>query len=179
MHLEFIKQVNKPVSFKCTRADKSSTYMLIFHPFNFERKLIHYVLESILGFNHAYFGLLSKGYSLKDFETPLLFKNNMLKPANLPVQAIQAEILAGLFHVELNDHAEIEDFLAIAKITFEVQQIKFPKLSKKQITEIRKTIIEMLVQWQQLQTGEMLSLEFQFNKNNSKDKPSKPKLPEG
>ncbi|UZR99226.1 hypothetical protein [Chondrinema litorale] len=179
MRLEFIKQVHKPVSFKCTRPDKSSTYMLIFHPFNFERKLIHYAIESVLGFNHAYFGLLSKGYSLKDFETPLLFKNNMLKPANLPVQAIQSEILAGLFHVELNDNTEIEDFLSIAKITFEVQQIKFPKLSKKQIAEVREKIIQLLVQWKKLQTGEILLLEFRFNKNISKDKPSKPKLPEG
>ena len=166
MELLFIKQLGKPVSFKCIRADKSSTYMLIFHTFNLERKLIHYALETVLGFNQAYYGLLEKGHSLKDFEVPSFDRPMHLKEGNLPEEAIQSEILSSLFHIELNEETTIDGFIDVAKITFEARNIKFPDLAEDQINKIREKIHSLLEEWNLLGAGNVLSLHFQLVKNN-------------
>lgn len=149
-----------PATIKCVRADGTETCMRINHHFTLEHDLIHYAIERALKFGNGFYGLIDQGYSISDFRAPRSQRPAALLPGNLPKEAHQTEILADLFQTELPEELELEDFIDIARITFDAQQVKFPEITEEHVGTIRADIRSLLHHWHYLPAGQVLALDF-------------------
>src|SRR5262249_6522068 len=74
----------------CVRDDGSSTYSKSAHgEFFAPHDLMHYVVETTLGFRRAFFGLIAAGWSIPAFAEPGA-------AAKLPPEALHAEHIVNL-----------------------------------------------------------------------------------
>ncbi|MGB3589952.1 MAG: hypothetical protein WBA23_25620 [Tunicatimonas sp.] len=160
MKIQFTKQQNRPSVFKCFRPDGTETWMSITQLFALEHDIVHYAVETTLGFRQAFYGMLLRGYNVTDFAAPRHLRPAALLPINLPLEAQQTEMLVNLFQTELHDGTSMEDFIGIAKFTFEAQVVPFPDINEQQVGQIRARIRALLRQWHELPTGATLELNF-------------------
>lgn len=83
---------NGPSVLTCIRVDGTRTWSHL-HPFFPTHDLMHFAVETTLGFTAAFFGLIASGWSIPDFGVPGA-------PRRLPPEAIWAEGMVGLFDQE-------------------------------------------------------------------------------
>ena len=160
MRLLFIKKEHQPSVFKCIRSDGTETWMKITQSFTIEHDLVHYAVETTLNFQQAFYGLLMAGYNITDFEAPRHLRLPALLPSNLPLEAQQAEILVNLFQTDLHNEGDIEDFISVARFTFQTQAVPFPSITNREVAQIRANIRILLRKWHELTAGETLELVF-------------------
>ena len=60
---------HRPDTLTCIRDDGSATWMHIHRGF-VQHDFAHYVVETTLGFQDSFFGLVAKGYNIPDFSLP-------------------------------------------------------------------------------------------------------------
>ncbi len=92
MIVQLKKGRDAPATLACVRGDGSRTWVKLqrFFPLH---DLTHYAVESVFGFDQAFFGLVASGWDIADFAAPGA-------AARLPAQALQAECMVGLFDLE-------------------------------------------------------------------------------
>jgi len=162
MHLVITvkKHQNKPNTLSCTRQDGSKTWSKI-HPGLAIHDLIHYAVETTLGFQNAFYGLVAQGYNIEDFALPRVERPIPLLPKNLPFEAIYTEFLVGLFQVETLSCEPYVDFNRVLKDVYAEKGLEgFRPLSKKQINDIRLKIKTLNQSWKETHFDEALVLEF-------------------
>src|SRR5262245_20177690 len=81
-----------PSTLACVRADGTRTWGRE-HPFFPLHDLTHCAVESVLGLNEAFFGLIAAGWAIDDFEKPGA-------GARIPFQGILAEHIVGVLDRE-------------------------------------------------------------------------------
>ncbi len=159
MQISITKGKNKPHVLTCKRKDGTITWTklqpgLVFHD------LIHYAVESVLGYKNAFYGLLKKGFNIQDFELPRTKRPKALIPKNLPYEAIHAEFLVGLFQMEIADGKPYQDFNAVLREVYAEKGKAAPAPLESEIIEsIRLRIRELHDKWVLLTPGECLSLD--------------------
>ena len=65
--------------------------------------LAHYSVESTLGFDKAFYGIIANGFEISDFELPREQRPFAVRPENLSSEAIITEHIVNLLEVELNN----------------------------------------------------------------------------
>ncbi len=139
-----------PVSY--TRADGSVEWMS--SGFYVLHDLMHYAVEHTLGYTEAFFGLMARGWTLRDFEHPKPIIDRM------PNQAVWAEALVNALAVQLragtNDE-EVDEHVARS-----CQQHHRPILtiSAAQKTAIRAELDRLMQAWEALPANGSLDLIF-------------------
>src|SRR5947208_2355453 len=97
MRLYFKKKPDGINILSCVRADGSASWQHQRGEFFVHHDLTHYAIETTLGLNRAFYGLLASGWEFTDFGTPWprgKFPEDSLADASL------AEHLAGAFDLE-------------------------------------------------------------------------------
>ena len=69
MLIQLKKGRDGPSTLSCLRSDGSRTWAKE-HPFFPLHDLRHYAVESVLGFDEAFFGLIAAGWEIDDFAKP-------------------------------------------------------------------------------------------------------------
>src|SRR5256885_13197761 len=92
MMIQLKKGRDGPATLVCVRNDGSRTWGRE-HPFFPLHDLTHYAVECVLGFEHAFFGLIAAGWAIDDFAKPRA-------ASRLPAQAIVAEHIVGVLDRE-------------------------------------------------------------------------------
>jgi hypothetical protein len=92
MKIELKKGKDGPSTLACVRLDGTRTWAKL-HPFFPRHDLTHCAVESVLGFDSAFFGLVAAGWALGDF-------GQRGASGRLPTEARWAESLAGLLDRE-------------------------------------------------------------------------------
>ena len=69
MFIQLKKGRDGPATLACVRADGTRTWGKE-HPFFPVHDLTHCAVESVLGFDQAFFGLIAKGWDIDDFAKP-------------------------------------------------------------------------------------------------------------
>lgn len=156
MMIRLTKKKSGKRTLTCIRADRSSTGMAE-GSFFAEHDLIHYAVESSLGYRQAFYGLISAGWDISDF--------GMLDPATgqkrvIPVEAGQAEMLVGIFQQELAGTVDPDETDAALRHACETLGVSMPVVSVAQYELIRARIRTLLAAWRALPDGEALELEF-------------------
>jgi len=155
------KKTDGDAALSCERADGSVTWQRQegqlgrFFPLH---DLTHFAVESVLGFDAAFFGLISTGWNISDFAAPGA-------KHRLTVQAGLAEMLVGFFDLEQRTGvlSDATDFAW--KIQTYCEEHKMPPpsfvITDEQIEAIRAKRSELFDAWQMVPPGETLELRFQ------------------
>ena len=138
---------HKPDTLTCIRDDGSVTWSHIHHGFALH-DLTHYVVETSLGFNNAFFGLIEKGYNIPDFNLP-----KSKRPFQIPEEAISVEPIVALLQME-----HWESFPE-KLIDTDSQELP-PNLTSEQINNMRNRLQELIQKWESILPGESLELEY-------------------
>lgn len=155
MIIRFVKHPTRPPSSTCIREDGSETWVQDRKnaAFFVEHDMLHYCVETELGFDQAFYGLVAAGRDMNDFGTKDGVKDI------LPEQAGQAETLVGMLQglVSQNwnaSYSDYEDWL-----TF-MGNPEAPKLTEPQWTSIVTRWKDLLLQLRSLPFEQPLELQF-------------------
>ncbi len=147
MTIQLKKGKDGPSSLSCVRADGTRTWARV-QPFFPAHDLTHCAVESVLGFDEAFFGLVASGWDLDDFAQPGAARR-------FPPQSLWAEHVVGLIERDIaHDAREMNDALALS-LGEGVLTVSDDQLGG--ILALRTRLIE---QWEQLAPGETLAVEF-------------------
>lgn len=155
------KKTNGEAALTCQRADGSITWQRQegqasrFFPMH---DLTHFAVESILGLDAAFFGLIANGWNISDFAAPGANRR-------LSEQALFAEMVVGFFDLEQRT-GELGDAAAFAwKTELYCGEHKMPpttlRITDDQIGAIRAKCGELFAAWRAMPPGETLELRFQ------------------
>jgi hypothetical protein len=147
----------------CTRADGSVTwqrqtgsYGQVFPAHD----LTHYAIESVLGYEHGFYGLLAAGWEMSDFASPW-------SRGPIPPEAREVELLVGLFDTErrMGETWSAAEFQAQGELYAASHRkgrtpVTVPVLSEEKVRKIRAVRDELLQRWAAIPPGEALELSF-------------------
>ena len=156
MIIQFTKGKNgKPDILTCRRNDGSVTWspsmVGTYHD------LIHYAVETTLGYGNAFYGLLSQGHDIQDFGT----KDGQCDV--YPIEALWTELIVGLLQwpsVGGGPSVSDDGFYHLLSQQCGERSLAVPSISAEQLIQIRAEMDRLLTLWKRLAAGETLELSF-------------------
>jgi hypothetical protein len=143
---------------ECHRPDGSMTWTRV-RPRLMAHELLHYAVETTFGIRNGFFGLLQAGHGIEEFETDRSRRKTELLPANLPVEAQVSEIIVGVMQTEINE--PMEDLRGEIRKILTLRGIPFEALDRLDFEKGRVIFRRLYDQWNRLEPGEQLTLEFE------------------
>jgi len=144
-----------PATIACIRADGTRTWSKE-HPFFPVHDLTHCAVESVLGFNEAFFGLIAAGWNIDDFEKPVARRR-------MPFQAVVAEHVVGVFDREraLPEPLTAVEFneTVLASLP-SAERGGFQQLTEAQLARVRELRSSLEARWYALPLGDTLEVKF-------------------
>lgn len=156
MIIRFTKGYGKPDRLSCTREDGSATWAALrFTQHDFG----HYAIETTLGWQDAFFGLLAQGWSIAQFGQADPVTGH--KPV-IPVQACQAEAIAGLLDVErrTGNPSPYPLFAEMLACSCEGLGLPIPCITPENLAAIHHCQDALCRRWEDILPGETLALSF-------------------
>lgn len=158
--LTFKKSRNKPTVLHFKRTDGTTTWTKL-KPGLEAHDLAHYVIETVLGYKNAFYGLINQGYEVGDFELPREQRPEALIPANIPLEAIQTEYIVNQLQTEYLSYGQSPDFMETLAAALKEKALPFPSaLTLDRLEEIRVQFRALLFQWHTLKAEDELALEI-------------------
>jgi hypothetical protein len=155
------KKTDGSASLSCTRADGTVTWQRqdgqlgAFFPLH---DLTHYVVETVLEFRRAFYGLLAEGWDLSDF-------GKMSSKGPLPDDARLAELIVGFFDLERATGilATADDFNEKLTSWHANNRLSMPdfRMTDEQVGRIREERAKAFARWKELPAGNTLELPFE------------------
>jgi len=118
--------------------------------------LTHYAVETVLGLDHGFFGLVADGWDLSDFGTPW-------PRGHLPGEANLAEMIVGFFDRERGSgqFGSADELNEQLESYAKEQAIPIPvRLSDADLDQVRRKRGELFRLWDAVPPGESLELAF-------------------
>ncbi len=156
MKITFQKHRGKNPTLHCQRNDETITYTNMM-PFMVMHDLAHYAVEHTLNLTEGFYGMVSKGINIHDFELP-----KHLRP-DLPIQAIQIEYIVNLLTTEMADSKLLTDFNATLQACFKENNCSPMRISIIELEQIRDLFQQLWKEWETLDEGDVLTLRFLQN----------------
>lgn len=151
MYIRFKKGKNqhkhKPDTLTCIRDDGSVTWTHVHRGFVLH-DFAHYVVETTLGLQNVFFGLVAKGYDIPDFSLP-----KSERPFKIPKEAVDAEPIVALLHAE---HWE-----SFPEPLLKPGSNDLPtNITSEQVNTMRQKMRKLVMQWQTISPGKSMGLQF-------------------
>lgn len=155
MVIELKKGRDGPTTLVCVRADGTRTWGKVarFFPVH---DLTHCAVESVLGFNEAFFGLVARGWSIDDFAVPGV-------AGRLPAEAVWAESIVGLLDLERGTGTEwtaAEFNTALAESLRGQSRAAFRVITDDELARTRALRNDLQERWEGLPPGGLLTVPF-------------------
>jgi hypothetical protein len=155
------KKTDGAAALSCIRPDGSTTWQRQegqlgrFFPLH---DLTHYAVETVLGFQRAFYGLVAEGWDLSSFGT-------VESRGKIPDEAGLAESVVGLFDLERmtgerRTAEEMNEQLQTVRADRGLAATSL-RLTEEQIARIRELRAELFDRWKALPPGDALELLFQ------------------
>ena len=153
------KKTDGSAALSCLRPDGSTTWQRQegqlgrFFPLH---DLTHYAVESVMGFQRAFYGLVAEGWDLSDFGT-------VESRGKIPDEAGLAESVVGLFDLERmtgerGNAEQMNEQLRTARADRGLSTAL--SITDEQIARIRELRAELFDRWKTVPPGEALELSF-------------------
>ena len=144
-----------PSTLACVRPDGSRTWGKE-HPFFPLHDLTHCAVESVLGFDQAFFGLIAAGWDIDDFAKPGA-------SAKMPLQALLAEHVVAVLDREralpqLMTAAEVNE--AVVASLEPGDRPRFKPINEAQLARVRALRQALESRWWGLAPGATLAVAF-------------------
>ncbi len=152
--IRFQKGKDKPDVLTCVRDDGSQTWTRLQPGFGAQHDLAHYAVETTLGFDGAFYGLLAAGRAIEDFaETE--------DRRWMGEEALKTEAVVMALQYELAGTSDPEAFLDVVETSCRGQGTGVPSgLTPEAVATMRQRLMELWLRWRTLPPGEVLELEF-------------------
>ena len=145
---------HKPDTLTCIRDDGSVTWAHLHRGF-VQHDFAHYVVETTLDFENAFFGLVARGYDIPDFSEP-----KAERPFEIPEEAIDTEPIVALLQADLledlghsgDSDGIFHDHSAALSVNIKDEQLEI----------MRQKLRVLLGRWCDLQPGESMELQFKM-----------------
>jgi hypothetical protein len=154
------KKTDGNAALSCVRADGSTTWQRqegaqgAFFPLH---DLTHYSVETVLGFRHAFYGLVSDGWDLSSF-------GDRTAGRAIPDEAELVEVIVGFFDTERASGvvSSADDFNWKIRTYRENRQLPPTafRMTDEMLGRIRVVRGELFAAWRALPPGETLMLSF-------------------
>lgn len=154
------KNSDGSAALSCARADGSVTWQRqlgaqgMFFP---RHDLTHFAVETVLGYEHAFFGMVADGWDISDFGPPW-------PRGRLPEDMDPAELIVGFLDAERasGTHWSAADFNDKARIYYHDHSLRPapPTLSDDDLLQIRARRADLFAQWDATAPGGTLELTF-------------------
>jgi hypothetical protein len=155
------KKTDGSAALSCIRRDGSTTWQRQegqlgrFFPLH---DLTHYAVETVLGFQRAFYGLVAEGWDLSDFGTPAT-------RGKIPDEAGLAEVVVGFFDLERmsgerGSADETNERIQAVRADRGLPPTSF-QISEDQIARIRRLRADLFDRWKAVPPGEALELSFE------------------
>jgi len=157
MMIRFTKGVERPDSLTCVRDDGSRTWSAVGRTVGVRHDLIHYAVETVLGYREAFFGLVAAGRDIHSFGTKHGIKDSY------PLEAQHAEQLVGLVQWPAMSGGPAltdDELLSLLADTCSLHNLPMPPVTTAQLTAIRAEARVLHRRWDQLAPGNHLDLVF-------------------
>ena len=149
--IELKKTKDGRPSLACVRADGTRTWARV-HPFFPTHDLTHCAVESVLGFDEAFFGLIAAGWEIDQFTLPGATRA-------MPPQAMCTENIVG--QLELGVAIDAAEMNAALSASTQAQGgVPCGAVSDEQLVAIRALRSALVDRWFELPEGETLSVPF-------------------
>ncbi len=147
-----------PNTLTCIRDDESVTWTHLHRGF-VQHDFAHYVVETTLGFENAFFGLVAKGYDISDFSEP-----KAIRPFEIPEEAIDTEPVVALLQADLLGGV---GYSGDSDGIFRDHSASLPiGITDEQLEVMRQKLRVLLERWNELQPGESMVLQFIVKSKN-------------
>jgi hypothetical protein len=157
--IRFKKNKDGSAALTCLRSDGSATWQrqngrlgAVFPPHD----LTHYAVETTLGFDHAFFGLIADGWEISDFAAS--------RPAPLTNESLEVEIFVGAFDLErrTGQLSSADEFNEQARFVASRNGGGFvPRpLTEEDLARVRATRADVFAKWAAVEPGSTLELPF-------------------
>jgi hypothetical protein len=150
------KNEGKQDRLTCVRDDGSQTSWSLSSHFA-QHDLLHYVVETTLGLEEAFFGLIAKGREIDSFGTRDGQKDIYTKDEG------DAELIVGLLQAQMRsgDTQSNAEFWKMLTLTCEKRNWPTPQaFSDEHLDDIKQKISDLEGKWQHLPAGDSLELVF-------------------
>jgi hypothetical protein len=154
------KKTDGSAALSCIRPDGSTTWQRQeghlgrFFPLH---DLTHYAVETVLGFQRAFYGLVAEGWDLSDFGTSG-------PRGRIPDEAGLAELVVGFFDLErMTAERETAEEMNSRVQTVRADRGMPPtsfRMTEDQIARIRELRADLFGRWKAIPPGEALELFF-------------------
>lgn len=156
--LKFRKKQDGAITFTCIRADGTATGQRA-GDFFLHHDLGHYVIETTLGLNSAFYGMVARGWDFDDFGSP--WPRGKF-PEDAAGDLALAEAMAGMLDYERfglqmtadEVNSSLADFLGQANLPM------VRTITEADLNNIRQRHGELLQAWQETPIGGALELPF-------------------
>ena len=155
MFIQIKKGRDGPATLACLRSDGTRTWGKE-HPFFPVHDITHCAVESVLGLDQAFFGLIAAGWSIDDFEKPGASRK-------MPFQAIVAEHVVGVFDREraLPEPMTAAAFNETVMASLPPgERAAFLPITEAQLSQVRALRQTLEAHWYALTPGETLEIPF-------------------
>ena len=156
LQIQFTKRADGSVILRCTRDDGSVTWQkhekhAAFYSFH---DLTHYAVETALGFDKGFYGLVADGWDIEDTGG----KGKRGKPS---AATILVEHVVGLFDRERSGGVAPLDATEFSALIEEMTGLKLREaFTEHQLTAARERIAELHREWLSIPQGSSLDLTF-------------------
>lgn len=154
------KKSDGSAALSCTRADGSVTWQRQegqlgrFFPLH---DLTHYCVETVLGFDRGFFGLLAEGWDISDF-------GKAENRSQVFAEAGLVEVIVGMFDLEraTGIRGDAEDMAAKIALYYDSRELPRPDVvvTQRQIDDVRALRSALFERWAELPVGEAMEVEF-------------------
>lgn len=155
LRIRLTKGRDGPSTLVCTRPDGSSTWMRV-HDFFPLHDLTHYAVESTLGLERAFYGLILSGWNITDFSAPG-------GGSRTPPEAVHAEHYVAILQREFfsRDLKTVDEFNEEMRAFSDgVGSEPARKVTEEELAEMRAKVFELSNQWRALAPGQSMEVEF-------------------
>jgi len=159
MMLQFTKRKDGRSILRCIRPDGSATWQrhegnhAAFFPIH---DLTHYAVETVLGFQSGFFGLVAEGWEIEE-------TTGKGERGPLPDEATEVEYIVGALNAERAEDAGLtaDEFNRLAFAFAKAGGRPRPRpLTNSELTQVPLRITALAMQWRALPPGETLELPF-------------------
>jgi len=157
--IQFTKRKDGMALLRCVRADGSATWQrqdddrALFFPLH---DLTHYAVETELGFERGFYGLIADGWDIAD-------TTGKGARGPLPDEAIETEYIVGSLGAERagDSPTAAEEFNELSATFAETKGLPAPRqLTNTDLARVRSRMTELFAQWTDLAPGATLELPF-------------------
>ncbi len=154
MQIRFVKGKDKPDTLHCIRADGSETWARLPKGFGPLHDLAHYAVETTLGFDQAFYGLLAQGRAIEEFaETE--------DRSWVGEQGTLVETIVMTLQHEVAGSAAPEAFFEMVEEACRGLGIAPPEgLTPEALATMREQYGRLMMRWAQTPPGGCLELDF-------------------